>query len=203
MTQPKALPKTIRQLAGIAPTVPALAQSVLIMIDQQNEYIDGPLQLAGIDAAMVVNARLLAAARAAGTSIVHIAQLGAAGGMFDRAAHRGAFIDAVRPIDGEPVVEKRFASAFVGTGLDAILAALPSKSLIIAGYMTHNCVTGTTFDGLARGFQIAIVADATATRDLPDGQGGVVAAADLQRAQLTGLSDRQALIVSLEQLLAA
>jgi nicotinamidase-related amidase len=69
--------------------------------------------------------------------------------------------------------------------------------------MTHNCVTGTAFDGVVHGYAITIVADATAMRDLPDATGGVVRAADLQRAQLAGLSDRQALVISSEALLAA
>ena len=193
--------KTIRQFAGIAPVVPKFAESVLLLIDQQNEYVEGPLALSGMREARAVNARVLAAARAAGAAIVHVAQLGSAGGMFDRTAHRGAFIDEVQPIDGEPIVEKRFASSFAGTTLDDVLAGIGRKSLIITGYMTHNCVTGTAFDAVTRGLAVTIIADATATRDLPDGQGGVVPAAVLQQAQLTGLSDRQALILSSTELL--
>ena len=197
------MPKTIRQLAGIAPVIPRFADAVLILIDEQSEYVDGPLKLAGIAEANAINVSILKAARASGASIVHIAQKGTSGGPFDRSAHRGAFIADVSPVDGEPVVEKTFASAFASTSLDDVLAKIGRKSLIIVGYMTHNCVTGTSFDAVARGHSVTVISDATATRDLPDGDGGVVKAADLQRAQLAGLSDRQALVITLEALLAA
>jgi nicotinamidase-related amidase len=197
------LPKTIRQLAGIAPVIPKLSASALILIDEQNEYVEGPLKLNGIAEAHAVNMRILAAARAAGADIVHIAQKGAPGGPFDRTAHRGGFIDGVTPQAHEPIVEKTFASAFAKTTLDDVLAGVGKKSLIIVGYMTHNCVTGTAFDAVTRDYAVTVVADATATRDLPDGMGGVVRAEVLQQSQLTGLSDRQALIVTSEALLAA
>ena len=203
MNAPVPTPKTIRQIAGIEPVLPALSQSILLMIDQQYEYVDGALQLLGIEAATAANVRLLAAARAAGSAIIHIAQVGSPGGMFDRAARRGSIIADVAPIVGEPVVEKRFASAFAATTLDEVLSSISHKSMIIVGYMTHNCVTATSFDAVVRGYAVTIVADATATRDLPDGRGGVVAAADLQRAQLAGLSDRQAVITTVDEVLAA
>lgn len=197
------LPKTIRQLAGIEPRIPKFTDSVLILIDEQNEYVEGPLQLKGIAEAHAVNIRVLEAARAAGADIVHVAQKGGAGGPFDRTAHRGQFIAEVAPRDGEPVVEKTFASAFARTTLDEVLSGTARKSLIIVGYMTHNCVTGTAFDAVTRDYAVTIIADATATRDLPDGTGGFVPAEDLQRAQLAGLLDRQALVISSETLLSA
>ena len=41
-----------------------------------------------------------------------------------------------------------------------------------------------------------MVADAAATRDLPDGRGDVVKAEDLHRSELAALSDRFAVIVA-------
>jgi nicotinamidase-related amidase len=143
----------------------------------------------------------LSAARAAGATIIHIAQAGSAGGPFDRAAHRGGFIGSAEPEGDEPVFEKKFASAFFETGLADELAKADSKSLILAGYMTHNCVAGTAFDALTRGFNVTIVADACASRDLPDGHGGIVAGAEIHRGVIAGLSDRQAGIVTASQLL--
>jgi nicotinamidase-related amidase len=200
MTQ--TFPRTIRQLAGIPPTVPSLSEAVLIMIDQQNEYVDGPLRLNGIDAAIDANVRLLSAARAAEATIIHIAQTGSPGGPFDRAGHRGGFIAAVEPLPGELVIEKRLASAFFETTLPDILAGVDSKSLILAGYMTHNCVAATAFDAVTRGFSVTILSDACASRDLPNGHGGVIAGADIHRGVLAGLSDRQAVIATVAELLA-
>ena len=46
------------------------------------------------------------------------------------------------------------------------------------------------------GYGCSVLGPACATRDLPDGQGGVVAAADIHRIELTALSDRFALIAT-------
>ena len=45
------------------------------------------------------------------------------------------------------------------------------------------------------GFGCTVVAGACATRDLPDGQGGVIAAGPLHRAELAALADRFAIVV--------
>ena len=196
-------PRTLRQIYGLAQHAPALADSVLILIDEQNDYTDGPLRLDGIDAARAANARLLAAARAAATAIVHVAQIGRPGSLFDRTGPGGAFIAEVAPLDGETVIEKRYASAFVGTGLAEILAGLGKTSLILAGYMAHNCVAATAFDAVEHDYSVTIAADATASRDLPDGNGGVIPGGDVRRGVLAGLGDRQALIVTVAEILAA
>ena len=50
--------------------------------------------------------------------------------------------------------------------------------------MTHNCVSSTARSALDSGYRVTIVANATATRDLPDGKGGIIGAATLQAATL-------------------
>jgi nicotinamidase-related amidase len=61
--------------------------------------------------------------------------------------------------------------------------------------MTHMCVSATARAALDLGYQSTVLSDATATRDLPDPAGnGVVAAADLHRAELAALSDRFSIV---------
>jgi len=186
--------KTLYQLAGVTLTPPALADATLIMIDYQNEYLSGPLTLVGAEPAVERAAALLVAARQAGARIIHIAHRGAAGGPFDRSAERGAIIAALAPLPGEPVVEKTMASSFAGTNLDALLGAT-GQALVIAGFMTHNCVSSTVRATMERGHSVTIAADACATRDLP-GPDGVDIPADLiHRATLASLADRHALVL--------
>jgi Amidases related to nicotinamidase len=40
--------------------------------------------------------------------------------------------------------------------------------------MTHMCISSTARDAVPLGYSVIIPEDATATRDLDDGQGGVV-----------------------------
>jgi nicotinamidase-related amidase len=61
--------------------------------------------------------------------------------------------------------------------------------------MTHLCISSTVRAALDFGYGCTVVAAATGTRDLPDGQGGVVDAVSLQRAELAALADRFAVVV--------
>ncbi|WP_113888171.1 isochorismatase family protein [Roseiarcus fermentans] len=185
-------PKTILELAGrtIPPT--PLGDATLVLIDYPNEYVDGPLKLTGVEAAIERAAALLQAARRAGARIIHVAHKGAPGGLFDRTQARGAFIAALAPAEGEAVVEKTFASAFAGTALESLIGAAGSP-VVFAGFMTHNCLSSTVRAGIERGYAMTVAADACATRDLPLA-GRVVPAADLHAAELAGLADTHAAI---------
>ncbi|MDF2096222.1 cysteine hydrolase family protein [Aquibaculum arenosum] len=190
-----ALPKTLMEMAGVPAQPHALASSALIIIDAQNQYLSGPLALSGIAAALEEGERLLQAARDAGTPIIHVKHRGAAGGAFDPDTPAFEIADPVAPRDGEAVVEKRLPNAFAGTDLDERLKAAGVKTLIVAGFMTHMCVSSTVRSALDHGYGTTVVANACATRDLPDGEGGVLSADGLHRAELAALSDRFAIIV--------
>lgn len=182
-------PKTLLELAGRKPVPPKLADSILILIDIQNEYLDGPIALPGAKAAVEKAADLLARARKAGARVIHVAHKGGTGSLFDREAHRGAIVDAVAPVEGEAVVEKPRPNSFSGTNLAEIVGA-PGAPLIMVGFMTHMCVASTARAALDLGYQTVIAADACATRDLPKPDGGVIDAASLHVAELAALSDR-------------
>jgi len=189
---------TILSLAGVVLTPPVLSDTTLILIDYQNEYLSGPLMLAGAEAAVERAAILLQASRAAGARIIHVAHRGEVGGLFDRAAFRGAFIPAVAPAQGEAIVEKTRANAFAGTGLEALIGPAGTK-IVVAGFMTHNCVSSTVRAARDRDYSITVAGDACATRDLPL-PSGIVHAADLHRATLAALADTHGLIADVVDL---
>ncbi|CAL76699.1 conserved hypothetical protein; putative isochorismatase family protein [Bradyrhizobium sp. ORS 278] len=188
-------PKTLLELSGADLTLPKLAESCLVLIDIQNEYREGPLALPQVEAAIAQAARLLARARAAGSVIIHVAHRGNAGSLFDRSAPRGAIVEAVEPQGGEAVVEKTLPNAFAGTELQTLLTAAGRKNLVLAGFMTHMCVSSTARAALDLGWRLTIDAESCATRDLPDGHGGTLPAASVHQVALAELSDRFAIIV--------
>jgi nicotinamidase-related amidase len=196
-------PKTLLEMAGADLTPPPLADSVLIVIDAQYEYLDGKLALPAIRPALEAIARLLARARATGAPVVHIAHKGRAGGLFDRDARGGAIIDTVQPARGEIIIEKPLPNAFAHTDLEAELKVLGRKSLVLTGFMTHMCVSSTARVALDLGYRSTVVADAAATRDLPDPLGGVIPADALHRACLAALADRFAIIATADQMAGA
>ncbi|MFZ5735134.1 MAG: cysteine hydrolase family protein [Pseudomonadota bacterium] len=186
--------RTLLQLSGADLTPASVRNAALVLIDLQNEYLAGPVALPRAKAAIVQTEKLLAAARAAGAPVIHIAHKGKAGGMFDRDAERGAIVPSLAPRDGETVVEKALPNAFAGTDLQAKLNATGRKDVVIAGLMTHMCVSSTARAALDLGFRVTIDANACATRDLPDGRGGTIDADTLHEVALVELSDRFALI---------
>ncbi|MDN5928680.1 MAG: cysteine hydrolase [Hyphomicrobiales bacterium] len=191
--------KTLLEMAGADLTPPKLSDAVLIVIDAQNEYVDGKLPLPGVKPALRNIARLLEKARADGGRIIHVQHRGRAGGAFDPATRAFAIADEAAPKAGETVVEKPLPNAFAGTTLDEILKAMGAKRLVLAGFMTHMCVSSTARAALDLGYQTTVAADACATRDLPSAPGDIPAA-DLHRAELAALADRFSIVCDTERL---
>lgn len=122
--------------------------------------------------------------------------------MFDSDGPYVSIMPEVAPRENEPVIVKRVPNAFGGTDLQARLKDLGTGELVLAGFMTHVCVSTTARVGNELGYQVTIAEDAVATRDLPSAD-GVLPAAELQRAELTMLSDVFARICSTDTITAA
>jgi nicotinamidase-related amidase len=184
-------PRTLFEMAGAKQGPVRLSDSVLVIIDAQREYVDGALPLVGVDAAITDISRLLARARKSGTPVIHVMHRGGRG-LFDPEGKFFGIVPLLQPQANEAVIEKMRVSAFTGTGLEEAIRRTGRKQLIIVGFMTHNCVSSTARAARDLGYEVAVVAAATATRDLPDGKGGVLPAAELQAASLAALADRNA-----------
>lgn len=197
---------TLLQLAGAAPRSPRWENATLILIDAQNEYVDGKLPLSGIAEAVNAARGLLDAARTNGTPVIHIVHRAPAESpLFANGSSAAAIIPALSPIAGETVIAKTLPNAFAGTGLADELARIAStlgrREIIVAGFTTHMCVSTTAPAALDRGIPATVVSDATATRDLPDAEGDVVPAAVVRRAAIAAIADRFATIVTTPALL--
>jgi len=189
-------PKTLLAMAGAPAAPPPLRDSAVVVIDAQNEYVDGALPLPGVNAALVQIAALLRRARKAGAPVVHVRHLGRTGGLFDSDAPRGAIAEPAKPAPGEVVIGKKLPNAFAGTDLAATLEKTGKRNIVVVGFMTHMCVSSTVRAALDLGYRSIVPASATATRDLPDPvTGAVVSAGALQSASLAALSDRFATVV--------
>jgi nicotinamidase-related amidase len=190
-----ARPKTLVQLAGREATPCRLGESVVVMIDCQNTYTTGVMKLSGIEAALEEAARLLARAREAGTPVVHVMHDGGPGSAYDVREEIGRIAEAVAPRGDEATVVKRLPNAFAKTDLHERLQGLGKTDLIVAGFMTHMCVSSTVRAGFDLGYRSTVVAAAAATRDLPSASGGIVPARSLHEASLAGLADLFAVVV--------
>ncbi|WP_420705537.1 isochorismatase family protein, partial [Streptomyces sp. NRRL F-2747] len=181
---------SLRDVIGLPGALPRLADSVLIMVDFQNTYRSGVMALEGAEEALAAGARLLAAAREAGAPVVHIVNDGGEGTPYDIRAEIGAISAEVAPREGEPVVVKQVPNAFHATELEKTLRQLGAgPDLVIAGFMTHMCVTFTAQGAFNLGYRPTVVAEATATRTLTAPDGTLIPAAALQAASLTTIAD--------------
>lgn len=131
-------------------------------------------------------ARLLAGARSAGLPVLHTREchrpdlsdcppskrargapalrIGDAGpmGRILIAGEPGAeIVPALAPLPGETVIDKPGKGAFHATPLAERLAALGTRSLIVAGVTTEVCVQTTLREANDRGFECLLIEDAT------------------------------------------
>jgi nicotinamidase-related amidase len=189
-------PRTLMEIAGVTATPARLSKAAVVVIDAQQEYVDGLLALPGVAPALDEIGRLLARARAASTPIIHIVHHGNPGGPFAPDSRGAEIARPAKPAPGEAVVGKRLPNAFASTDLADRLAALKRPEIVLVGFMTHMCVEATARAAIDNGLKATVIANATATRDLPDPlTGQPVAAAEVHRNALAALADRFATVV--------
>jgi nicotinamidase-related amidase len=187
---------TLRQITGMTPNPSAIADSALLLIDCQQTYREGIMQLTNVEPALKEAAELLARFRAAGRPVIHIQHDAGAGSPYDVNAPIGKIADVVAPTDGEVVITKNYPSSFEKTELKSELDKLGVKNLVLTGFMTHVCVNSTARAAFNHGYANTVVANATATRPLANPTGGEVPADVLHNASLAALSDIFAVVVA-------
>jgi nicotinamidase-related amidase len=181
-----------------------MAKQALIVVDIQNDYFpQGKWPLAGADAAADNAARLIAAFREAGDSVVHIRhEFTSADAPFFTPGSDGAKLHPkVLNRADEPVVLKHFVNSFRETELQAILDEQGIKELVVIGSMSHMCVDGITRAAADLGYTVTVIHDACASRDL-DFNGLTVPAAHVHAAFMSALGFAYASVVSTDEFLA-
>lgn len=189
--------KTFREIFGEPDHPSPLEKSVLVLIDIQREYVDGAVPLEKVHEAASEAGRLLSLARGKGVPVFHIAHGSGPGApAFATDGPYVEHLDPVKPGSGEELIWKTHADAFLGTGLADRIRATGREEVIIAGDMTHVCVSTSTRSAVEQhGFRVTVVGDATAARDLPDPLGGVIPAETVRRTALAELADAFAVVV--------
>jgi nicotinamidase-related amidase len=189
-------PKSLLEMSGAPRHPSAWDKAALVLIDQQREYVDGLLPLQGVQAAIAETAKVLELARKAGAPIIHVVHHGRPGGaLFNPDSPMSAIVPELTPRAGETVVPKSMPNSFTKTNLAELLKASGRTEMVVTGFMTHMCVSATVRSAVDHGYRVTLVANAAATRDLPDPLGGVQSAATVHRATLAALADRFAIVV--------
>lgn len=168
-------------LQGFGTVVGSGERPALLVVDFVNAFAD-PEMLGGgnIQAAVAATMPVLAACRAKGlpvafTRIVY-AEDGSDAGVWatklpallqltpDSEANR--VVDALAPLPGEPVIDKKQASAFFGTDLAPWLVQRRVDTLYVTGCTTSGCVRASVVDAVGWNFRPIVIEDCVGDRAL-------------------------------------
>ena len=187
--------QTLREVTDMGFDYAGLKNSALIMVDCQNTYRRGVMQLTNVESAIIEAQKLLQIARDLKVPIIHIQHDAGVGTPYDVTAEIGQISAEVAPRNGENVITKNYPNAFIATPLEAQLKALGIESLVLAGFMTHMCINSTARGAFNLGFKPTVVASACATRSLIGANGKPVDAQTMHDSALAAVRDLFAVVV--------
>ncbi|MCC6299024.1 MAG: cysteine hydrolase [Anaerolineales bacterium] len=155
-------------------------KTALLVIDIQNDYFPGgkfPL-VKPLEAAQKAY-HLLQCFREHGGYHVHIQHISLEpdADFFIKGDSGSDIHDSVAHFEGEPIVYKHFPNSFLETNLLELLKGWNVERVVVTGMMTHMCVDATARAAVDFGFDVIVVEDACASRDLE--YGGTTIPADL------------------------
>ena len=140
----------------------------LLVVDAQNELLDGDTAVPRAAEVTERIAALLDAARRAGALVVHVQNDGPPGSKYEPGTHGWEIHPSVAPLPSEPVVNKTGDDGFDGTELEQLLATAGLNRIAVAGVQSEMCVSATIRGALLRKLEVVLATDAHATYDVDD-----------------------------------
>jgi len=141
--------------------------SALLVIDVQRGMFMPPTPAHRGAEVRATIAGLLRRARTGGRPIVHVQHDGGPGDPLERGTEGWRIHPDVAPLGNEPLIEKRYCSAFQDTDLQALLERGGIRRLVIAGLQTEYCIDTTCRAAFSLGYRVVLAADAHSTFDTP------------------------------------
>jgi len=176
-------------------------KTALLLIDIQNDYFDkGTMTLAGADKAAANARSVLDRFRSDKLPVIHIQHVATKPtATFFQPGTNGAEIHtAVKPLAGEKVIVKHYPNSFRETELLDYLKSIAITDLVICGMMTHMCVDTTVRAAKDLGFNLVLIGDACATRNL-EINGETVNASDVQKSFLAAINRSFATVITAKE----
>lgn len=170
----------------------------LVVIDVQNEYIDGGLRIEHPPVAETLPniERAMDFAQQQGIPVVVVQHvLPASAPIFAEGSVGVALHPAIARRHCDRLVTKTLPSCFTGTDFGAWLRSREIDTLCIVGYMTHNCDDSTTRQAFHEGFQVELLHDATGSLPYAN-QAGQASAAEIHRVTTVVLQSTFAAVLA-------
>jgi len=160
-------------ILGIPPSTATTSDSVLVIIDAQNEYATGKLKVSNLSTTRKAIKSLLDKYRSASGKIIHVKHSVPEGApVFTPGTELADEFDELAPKSGEKVIEKKFPGSFAETSLKSDLG--DTKKVVLVGYMAHVCVSTTAREAHQLGYEVILPDDAIGDRDIPGATGEAV-----------------------------
>ena len=169
----------------------------LVIIDIQNDYFPGgAMELVGSLEASEVASRVKVNFAASGKPVFVIQHIAGENASFFRPGTFGVELhESVRLTHTDLFIQKRYPNAFRETSLLEQLQDRAITKLTVLGMMTHMCIDTSVRAASDLGFEVTLISDACATRDLVF-DGRTVRAAEVQTAYLAALDGSFARVVT-------
>lgn len=177
----------------------------LIVIDVQNEYINGKFRIEypPVSDSLPKIEKAMDAATEAGVPIVVVQHVLPSDAPIFADGSEGVKVYpsiATRPYD--LLLPKTLPSCFTGTELKPWLDRNGIDTLTIVGYMTHNCDDSTAREAMHRGYDVELLSDAVGS--LPySNQAGSASAEQIHKTILVVMQSTFAAVMSTDEWLAA
>lgn len=169
----------------------------LVVVDVQNDYNGGNLAIQHPPFTETVAnvARAMDAAAADGVKVVVVKQMAPeTSPIFAKGSHGGELHPEIAGRARDHYVEKTLPSAFTGTDLEAWLRANAIDTIVVAGYMTHNCDLSTIIHAMHMGFAVEFLSDASGSVPYAN-SAGYASAEDIHRVVSVVLQSRFAAVL--------
>lgn len=181
-----------------------MTNTALIVVDIQNDYFPGgKWTVDKIEIAAANAARLIAAARAKGSRVIHVRhEFPADPAPFFAPGSVGAQTHpSVAPTDGETTILKHSANSFRDTDLKQILDADGIGKVTICGAMSQMCIDATTRAAADYGYSVTLIHDACGAKEVAF-NGRAVPAEQVHAAFMAALGSAYATVTDTEDYLA-
>lgn len=183
----------------------ASPRRALIVIDVQNEYVDGNFRIEypPVAASLPRIEQAMDFARAQAMPIVVVQHVLPPDAPIFAAGSRGAELHpAIARRHRDHLLTKTLPSCFAGTDFGAWLRSRAIDTLSIVGYMTHNCDDSTTRQAFHEGWQVELLHDAAGSLPYAN-QAGSASAAEIHRVTSVVLQSTFAAVLGTDEWIAA
>lgn len=175
-------------------------KTALLVIDVQNEYFTGKLNVTYPSGSLANILKAMDASSAGNIPVIVIqhAATSPESPVFRKGSHGWELHPEVASKQHSIIIEKNLPGSFTGTNLEEYLKREQINRLVISGYMTQMCCDTTARQAFHMGYEVIFLSDATGTLSIKN-YAGEVTAEELHRSILITQAMRFSKVMETEE----